>query len=109
MKGDPDPEMEKFRDFNRFESSVKTGRLTEDLLSEVKSLFGDLPESPKVKPHREKYNTGRNHKQDIAATAPNANRLSQVRPKSSYARASLAKERTGSKPADDSYGERARA
>ena len=49
MKDNIDPEMEKFRDFDRFNGSIKTGRLTEDLLSEVKSLFGDLPESPKVK------------------------------------------------------------
>ena len=74
MKDNIDPEMEKFRDFDRFNGSIKTGRLTEDLLSEVKSLFGDLPESPKVKTRQEKYNTGRNHMKDIAATAPNANR-----------------------------------
>ena len=74
MKDNIDPGMEKFRDFNRFDGSIKTGRLTEDLLSEVKSLFGDLPESPKVKTRQEKYNTGRNHTKDIAATAPNANR-----------------------------------
>ena len=54
MKDNEDPGMEKFRDFDRFNGSIKTGRLTEDLLSEVKSLFGDLPESPKVKTRQEK-------------------------------------------------------
>ena len=68
MKNDFDPEMEKFRQFDQFEKSIKTGRLTEDLLSEVKSLFGDMPESPKLKPRKEKYNTGRNMQKDIAAT-----------------------------------------
>ena len=60
MQNEIDPEMEKFREFNRFEKSIKTGRLTEDLLSEVKSLFGEMPESPDLKPRKEKYNTGRN-------------------------------------------------
>ena len=53
MQNEIDPEMEKFREFNRFEKSIKTGRLTEDLLSEVKSLFGEMPESPDLKPRKE--------------------------------------------------------
>ena len=40
-KDGQDSEMEKFRGFNRFQGSIKAGRQTEDLLSEVKSLFCD--------------------------------------------------------------------
>ncbi len=54
----PEAELEKFRVFNnKFEKSIKSGRLTEDLLSEVKSIFNDpLPESPKTKAMHGKRN-----------------------------------------------------
>ena len=64
-------ELEKFREFapmGKFEKSIKSGRLTEDLLSEVRSIFDAHMDSPTIKGGKD--NSRQNFKKDISVTIP---------------------------------------
>ena len=64
-------DLEKFVEFDskgRFEKSIKSGRLTEDLLSEVKSIFDVQQDSPTIKGRKD--DSRRNVKRDINVTIP---------------------------------------
>ena len=64
-------ELEKFREFSpmgKFQNSIKSGRLTEDLLSEVRSLFDAHQDSPTIKGRKD--DNRQIQKKDISVTIP---------------------------------------